>query len=169
MASLQPAAMQTLTPDAPATALVRPDRPIAGGALFLHFILAPVAGLALLAAADPTSAGLRGTLHAFADGIRTLTGGPVTGACVAAGAAALVWLIIADLHRTHRPAESLRLLLVVVGGAGMIVGFLSLIYASVMGFRPDLVEQPNLPLTFALALPCIAFGGAAYGLGRLRR
>ena len=92
-----------------------------------------------------------------------------------------LWLIRGEQHQVNvrilnqraRDRQNLinagRIVLVVGGGAGLIVGCLAALYATLTALRPELAGATGLPFTFSLALPCLAAGGLAYALGRLGR
>ena len=92
-----------------------------------------------------------------------------------------LWLIRGEQHQVNVPIldqrarnrQNLinggRTVLVVLGAAGLIIGGLGALYAALSAMRPELAAAPGLPFSFKLALPCLAAGGLAYGLGKIGR
>ncbi|MEP7210622.1 MAG: hypothetical protein ABI740_07275 [Alphaproteobacteria bacterium] len=120
-----------------------------------------------------------GTVGVYASGITALD----TAAIVALPLAAIfvLWLIRGEqrevnvriLNQRARNRQNfingLRTLLVVGGGAGLIVGSLAAIYAILTAIEPNLAVMRAFPLTFNLALPCLVAGGLVYALGKIGR
>jgi hypothetical protein len=65
--------------------------------------------------------------------------------------------------------NALRVLLVVVGAAGLIVATLAALYAGLTALRPDLAFEHGPHLTLGVALACLVGGGAAYAVGKAGR
>ena len=64
---------------------------------------------------------------------------------------------------------SLRMLAILIGAAGLIVGSLSGLYVALIAARPDLGYELPLPFTFERALACLLGGGVLYIAGRMGR
>jgi hypothetical protein len=146
--------------------------------------------LLLVAMATPLAVDLAHP-HSFLRGARPDTAGVYAAGLTALDTAAIValplavifamWLIRGEqrevnvriLNQRARNRQNLingaRTLLVLLGGAGLIVGSLASIYAIVAAIEPDLAVAQGLPFTFGLALPCLAIGGLAYALGKIGR
>ena len=70
----------------------------------------------------------------------------------------------------HNTVATLRTLAIILGGAGLIVGSLSGLYAGILQARPDLYTRLPLPFfTAELALICLIGGATLYAAGRLGR
>ena len=92
-----------------------------------------------------------------------------------------LWLIRGEQHQVNvrildqrardrqNFIDGARTLLVVLGGAGLIIGGLGALYATLSAIRPELAAGPGLSFSFKFALPCLAVGGLAYGLGKIGR
>jgi hypothetical protein len=153
-------------------------RLIAGAGLFLLLIATPLL-LGLWRPAASEGSALPGVVGVYADGFSSLG---IAGliALPLAGLFAL-WLILGEQRAVNRRMlaqrarnrrngiEAIRTLAIILGAAGLIVGSLSGLYASLIAVRPDVAIAPNLPLTFELAIPCLIIGGIAYAIGRLIR
>lgn len=75
-----------------------------------------------------------------------------------------------NARRRHNTVATLRTLAIIFGGAGLIVGSLSGLYAGILQARPDLAARLPLPFfTAELALICLLGGGALYAAGRFGR
>jgi hypothetical protein len=147
-------------------------------------------GLLLVAMATPLAVDLAHP-HSILHGGRPDTVGVYASGLTALDTAAIValplavifalWLIRGEqrevnvriLNQRARDRQNLingaRTLLVVGGVAGLIVGSLAGIYATLVALRPDLAAMPGPPLTFGLALACLAGGSLAYALGKIGR
>lgn len=121
-------------------------------------------GLVLAYASGLSSLGLAGLV--------SLILAVVFGLCVLAGrrrAVGLVYLGV-NARNHHNLVETGRMLAIVVGAAGLIVGSLAGLYAAMIHARPDLYTQLPLPfLTAELAFGSLFGGGALYALGRIGR
>jgi hypothetical protein len=153
-------------------------RLVTGALLLLLLVSTPLAfGLWRPVHGVPTH--LPGFLGIYEHGLTSLgVAGIVAGAL---GSAFAFWLIVGERKAVGRRilnqrarnrvngVQAARALGVILGGAGLIVGSLSGMYAALVEWRPDLVEYPRLPLTFELAVPCLVLGGLAYAAGRFGR
>ena len=75
-----------------------------------------------------------------------------------------------NARRRHNTVATARTVAVLLGGAGLIVGSLSGLYAGMLQARPDLSARLPLPFfTAELALICLLGGGALYAAGRFGR
>lgn len=94
------------------------------------------------------------------------------------GLAFALGIVVAERRRRDRKflgrrargglKSTLRSMLVIAGAAGLIVGALAVIYASLLAVLPGLVPAP-LPLTFQVALPALLISSLAYAAGRFER
>lgn len=93
-----------------------------------------------------------------------------------------LWLIAGQRHEVNRRwlqqssrnrrnfVETARTLAILFGAAGIIVGSLAGLYATLVAVRPELYAQLPLPyLTVGHAIPCVIFGGLFYAAGRIGR
>jgi hypothetical protein len=75
-----------------------------------------------------------------------------------------------NARRRHGAIATLRVLAVIVGAAGLIVGSLSGLYAGIANARPEVFAALPLPFfTGQLALICLLGGAGLYTLGRFGR
>lgn len=75
-----------------------------------------------------------------------------------------------NARRRHSTVATLRTVAIIVGGAGLIVGSLSGLYAAMMHARPDLYYSLPLPFfTAELAWIGLIGGGVLYAAGRIGR
>lgn len=75
-----------------------------------------------------------------------------------------------NARRRHNLVATLRTLAIIIGGAGLIVGSLSGLYAAMVHARPDVYYQLPLPFfTTQIALIGLLGGGALYAAGRFGR
>lgn len=73
-------------------------------------------------------------------------------------------------RRHHNMVATARTLAITIGGAGLIVGSLSGLYAAMIQARPDAYDQLPMPFfTPQLALIGLVGGGILYALGRIGR
>lgn len=73
-------------------------------------------------------------------------------------------------RRHHNMVATLRMLATTIGGAGLIVGSMSGLYAAMIQARPDAYHQLPMPFfTLQLTLIGLIGGGVLYGLGRIGR
>ena len=106
------------------------------------------------------------------------------GAGLAATALALVfalWLVLGEQQHVNRrmlnqrardrqnSINGARLLLVVIGAAGIIASGLMVVHAGLVALRPDLAAYAEPHFTFLAALVCFLLGASAYTLGRAGR
>lgn len=156
----------------------RPLRIISGALVLLFLAGLPVfLGLTRPATTETEAPGI---LLVYTNGLTSLG---------IAGIAALVFAVIFSLwliagqrelvhrkylgksaRRHHNLVATLRTLAITIGGAGLIVGSLSGLYAAMIQARPDAYYQLPLPFfTTELALIGLIGGGLLYGLGRIGR
>lgn len=75
-----------------------------------------------------------------------------------------------NARRRHGLVATLRTLAIIIGGAGLIVGSLSGLYAAMIQARPEAYNQLPLPFfTAQLAMMGLLGGGFLYAAGRLGR
>lgn len=152
---------------------------LATGALLLLLLLSTPLAFGLWGAPPAQAHKMPGAFGLYMDGVSAI--GVAGLIALPLGALFALWLILGEQRAVNRRVltqrarnrrngiQAAKSLSVILGGAGLIVGSLSGLYAALLAARPDLVMEPRLPLTFDLAIPCLIVGAVAYGIGRLIR
>lgn len=150
---------------------------LATGALLLLLLISTPLAFGLWRPATAPGE-LPGVLGLYASGISSI--GAAGWIALPLGLAFGLWLVVGDRRRRNgvlsrrarnrqNSIEAVRTLAIILGGAGIIVGSLSALYALLRATAPDMVVEPYLPLTFGLAIPCLLGGALAYTAGRFWR
>lgn len=154
-------------------------RIVSGASLLLLLAGLPLA-LGLTRPPEGAAGETPGIALAYASGLASLGWAGLAAGILAAAMA--FWLILGQRREVHRRYlgsgarrrhnlnETARTLAIIFGGAGLIVGSLSGLYAAMIQARPDLYWGLPLPFfTAQLALACLLGGGALYAAGRIGR
>jgi hypothetical protein len=154
-------------------------RIISGATLLLFLTGLPVV-LGLTRPAPGSDSDVPGVVAVYAGGLSSLGIAGIVSCCLAILFGG--WLIAGqreavnrrflgkNARRHHNFIETARILAIILGVAGIIVGSLSGFYAAMMHARPDLYAALPLPFfTAELALIGLFGGGGLYALGRIDR